>query len=183
MIMCRIGTERAIGYLKKVVGHPDRKVRLTLVRSLSDSASNEALILLRKCVEDKDPEIRTEAVRSIVARRGAAAFEIITDIINDDSFATLDHTDQSQILMAFSVLGGDAAVEYLLRLIKRYNLFHDSTLMFLRSAAFDAMSHNRSDRCERVLLKLTSNLRPDIRRQAVAALQHRRELIYGGDND
>ncbi|HUV30614.1 MAG TPA: HEAT repeat domain-containing protein [Acidobacteriota bacterium] len=183
IILCRIGDGPALNQVKNVVDHEDRRVRLALVSSLLDCTHEQALELLKRGARDKDPEVRKEAVNSIVARRGPAAFVAITDVLNDDSFGELEGPDQQRVLNAYSVLGGDRAVEYLMHLITKPNPLRDRNLRAYRTAAFEALSHNRSERCERALLKLSSSWRPDIKRQAVQALKRRRELIYGGKDD
>lgn len=182
-ILTRIGDKRSVGYLEKAAKHDDRRVRLELVKALRESPGDEALTVLRTLVHDPDAEVRREAVNAIVARRGQAAFDIITEIINDDNFPALDHADQAELLRAFSIIGGEHAVEYLHRLITKVDLFHDPVLSFFRKAAFDSLVENRSDKSEKLLVKLGNSLRPDIRRQASAALRRRRELIYGGFDD
>jgi HEAT repeat protein len=180
IIMCRIGDHHALTNLKRVVAHPDARVRRCLVDSLKDCRNVEALDLLTMAVRDTDPAIRKEAVNSIVAWRGEAAFSAITGIINDPSFAALEPGDKEAVLVAYSKLGGDMAVEYLIGLIKKPNVFRDSNLAILRTAAFEALTHNQSERCERALLKLTSSWRADVKQQAVEAIRRRRELMYGG---
>jgi len=179
VVICGVGGTKALAYLKKVVNHDDRRVRLALVQSLSNCPDDDAVNLLRQAVRDRDPEIRKEAVNSIVARRGQIAFDTITEIINDDSFGDLDPDDQQAVLNAFSVLGGDQAVEYLTSLVARTNVFGSKNLAFYRNAAFQALSLNRSERSEKALLKLASSWRSDIRKQAAEAMNRRRELIYG----
>jgi len=158
-------------------------VRLALVESLQDCAHSEAIDLLKLLARDRDPEIRKEAICSIVARSGAASYKAIVEILNDESFADLTISDQQRLLNAFSELGGDEAVEYLSGLITAFNPFGGSNSAFFRMAAFEALSRNRSEHSERLLVKLSSSMRPDIKRQAVQALKDRRQLIYGADND
>ena len=181
--MCRIGDTAAINSLRKVISHPEQRVRFALVESLQDCAHSEAIDLLKLLARDRDPEIRKEAICSIVARRGATAYEAIVEILNDDSFADLTGSDQQRLLNAFSELGGDEAIEYLTGLITSFNPLGRSNGAFFRMAAFKALSRNRSKGCETVLHKLSSSLRPDIKRQAMQALKDRRQLIYGADND
>jgi HEAT repeat protein len=129
---------------------------------------------------DSDREVRNEAIDVLIGRSGPAAFETITSLINDERFILLEQEDQQKLLRAFSILGGDAAVGYLAQLILRFNPFRNATLSFYRRAAFEALSYNRSEKGERLLVKLASSWRPYIRRQASAALHRHREIIYGG---
>ena len=180
IILARIGDEAALNYLKKAVNHENQKVRLALVASLQESPSEQALDILGLLVADDDNEVRTEAVKAIIARRGQKAFAVITDIINDDNFHQLAYDNRQQLLNAYSVIGGDHALEYLSQLILKPNPFRESELTFYRQAAFEALALNRSDKCERFLIKLTSSWRPGLKQMASATLKKRRQLIYGG---
>jgi hypothetical protein len=182
IVMCRIGDHNALANLRRVLSHTDRRVRLSLVQQLKDCRNVEALDLLKACVRDRDPEIRKEAVNSIVAWRGAAAFDAITDIMSDDSFVELASEDKQAVLTAYSKLGGDQAIGYLVSLITKPNLLRDGHLAEMRIAAFEALTYNRSDRCERALIKLASSWRTQVKHGATEALQRRRERIFGGDD-
>jgi hypothetical protein len=181
-ILAKTGDSKALGYLGKAVKHEDKRVRMELVTALRESPSDEALTILKELVRDSDPEIGRSAVDAIVVRHGQAAFDIVTEIINDDSFLTLSQEEQKALLRAFSISGGQHAVEYLHQLIARIDLFHDPILTFFRKAAFEALTENRSEKAEQLLVKLGGSLRPDIRHQAAAALRRRRDIIYGGSD-
>ena len=84
---------------------------------------------------------------------------------------------------AFSILGGDIAVTYLLKLILRYNLIGSSALKFYRAAAFEALSLNRSEKADQVLVKLSNRWRPAIKQSAQKTLDIRRSVIYGGEDE
>jgi len=183
IVMCRIGDEAAFNGLKKIISHPEQRVRLALVESLQDCAHSEAIDLLKLLTRDRDPEVRLHAICSIVAQRGTAAYEAIVEILNDESFADMDSIDQQMLLNAFSELGGSDAIDYLTGLITVFNPLGGYNGAFFRMAAFEALSRNRSDDCETVLRKLSSSMRPDIKRQAIQALKDRRQLIYGAHND
>jgi len=180
IILARIGDEQALSFLKKVVRHDQPQVRRELVNSLEECHNETALEILGVMVHDSDDEIRQAAVGAIVARRGQKAFEVITDIINDDTFRKLARENQQQLLNAYSIIGGDHAVEYLSGLILRVNPLKDATLTFFREAAFEALTLNRSEKSEKFLLKLTSSWRPQLKQLAMAAIKKRREIIYGG---
>lgn len=180
-ILARIGDARALKYLERVTQHEEPQVRLELVTALKTCPAAESLGLLKELIADPDRAIRGLAVEAIVARHGEAAFEIIGEVIDDKSFASLDRTEQQSLLNAYSSLGGEQAVGYLSQLILRFDLFGDTRQSISRTAAFEALSHNQSERAERLLVKLSSSWRPSIRKQAAYTLQRRRENIYGND--
>ncbi len=180
-ILAQVGDDKALNYLSKVITHTEAEVRMQLVLLLKDCSNENALPLLRKAISDPNAQVRRTAVNSIVCRRGQAAFDIVTEVINDEKFPSLEEDDQQSLLNAFSVLGGEKAVGFLTELITAHNIFRNHTLAFLRSAAFDALVLNRSDKAETTLLRLSRSWRADIKRQAHEALQRRREIKYGGD--
>ncbi len=180
LILGRIGDDRAIGYLSKAVTHEERRVRLELSNVLRESQSDRALDILGKLVLDRDREVREVAIHSIVARRGQKAFSAITDIIQSDRFVSLDRPEQQLLLNAYSSLGGDHSIELLDKLINQLNPFNDPSKTFFRQAAFEALTVNRGERAEKLLVNLSSSWILDIKKQAQAALKKRREIIFGG---
>ncbi len=182
-ILSRIGDETALRQLKTLVKHKEVHVRTVLVEALQDCPNDAALDLLTELARDEEASIRNQAVQSIVARRGPAAFDAIGNVIGDEQFERLDFEDRRSVLKAYSLLGSDMAVEYLVGLCSRYNLLRDSTLSFYRQAAFEALSCNQGQKCEKALIRLSSSWRRDLRTQAAQALKKRRELIYGGSDD
>jgi hypothetical protein len=182
-ILSRIGTDEALGHLSKVLGHREVEVRRHLVLALVECPSDACLSLLKKLVSDSDPSVRRAAVNSIVQRRGQPAFDALTEIVNDKQFGRLDENDQGAILIAYSKLGSDEAVDFLMQLVEEVNLFRNHSLSFLRQVAFEALAHNKGEKAERALIRLASSWRPAVKEQAKAAMHKRRELIYGGGDD
>jgi HEAT repeat protein len=182
-ILANIGSPQALQQLAKVVEHSEPLVRRTLAAELSTCPSDDCLPLLRQLAQDEDRTVRQDAVKAIVARRGQPAFDTITELINDDRFYKLDSDDQRAILIAYSKLGGDLAVDFLVRLADKVNLFKNSHVSFYREAAFEALSYNRGDKAERILLKMSGSWRGELKALAKAAMQKRRELIYGGTDE
>ncbi|MEW5795943.1 MAG: HEAT repeat domain-containing protein [Candidatus Zixiibacteriota bacterium] len=182
-ILATIGGEDALHHLGKVVHHRDAEVRRILVDTLADCPQDCCVAMLRNLAEDDDESIRQTAVRALVRRRGQPAFDALTDIINGARFAALGHADKKTVLTAYSRLGGDAAVDYLLELAQKPNLFRNPSRAFYREAAFEALAHNRGEMAERALVRMAGSWRPDIKTRARAALHQRRELIYGGTDE
>lgn len=182
-ILSRIGTDEALSHLSKVIGHREVEVRRRLVLALVECPSDACLLLLKKLVCDSDPSVRRTAVNSIVRRRGPRAFDALTEILNDEQFGRLDENDQSAILIAYSNLGSDEAVDFLVQLVDKVNPLRKHSLHFLRQAAFEALAHNKGEKAERALIRLAASWRPAVKDQAKAAMHKRREIIYGGGDD
>ena len=182
-ILAGIGTTQALQQLGKIANHRELEVRRAMVAGLATCPNDDCLSLLRQLVNDDDSTVHREAVRAIVERRGQPAFDTLTEIVNDDRFFRLGQDDQRSLLIAYSTLGGDMAVDFLVRLGEKVNMFKNQSLAFYREAAFEALAHNRGEKAERVLVKLSGNWRADIKAHAKKALQRRRELIYGDSDD
>jgi len=183
LVLAGIGDDEAYNHLKKAASHADHEVRLELVRALKDSPGDGALGILGTMARDPELVIRQEAVQMIVARRGQVAFDTITDLINDEAFMTIEHKDRETLLVAYSTLGGEHALEYLRRASTQLNLLHSGTIEDLRREAFEALANNGSDKSARLLMKMTGSWRPAVKYNAIAALKRRRELLYGGDDE
>lgn len=179
MILGRIGDERVVSHLSKVVRHEDLRVRRETIAALASLPGQRALDLLRSMIKDHDQEIRAKVLDAIVARGGEDAFEAIGAIIDDESFPKMDRHEQQRLLNAYSLLGDEQAIDFLSQLIMKVNVYRDSTLTFLRQAAFEALTVNGSNRSEELLKRLARSWRPDVRQRAAAALYRRRQMETG----
>jgi len=181
-ILARIGDDKALGYLLKIVNHEEKRVRLSVVENLKECTNLKALEILAKSVMDPDAEVREKSVRSIISYKGPEAFEVIEDIIQSEKFISFEPDDKKLLLEAYSILGGDKAVTFLTNLVMRYNLFRNSAQEAQRWAAIEALAHNQSEKAEKALLALASSWRLNIRSLATAALHKRRAVMYGAEN-
>ncbi|MBU8932479.1 MAG: HEAT repeat domain-containing protein [candidate division Zixibacteria bacterium] len=176
-ILARIGNEQSIRILQHAAGHEERRVRLELVSQLYQTNHPMAFELLGQAVFDADPEIRHKAIDTLTSQKAEEAFDTIAEIIEDPDFLLIDQHDQGSLMKTYSRLGGERAVHLLLKLIRPLNPFRLQIKSFNRQAAFEALSHNKSEKAEKQLQRLLSSWRPDIRRRAQLALQVRTELV------
>ena len=181
-VLTAVSDPAALKHLQKATEHKDIEVRLELARALKDSPLKQTLDLLIKLACDRQSEVRQEAVKIIVERRGQAAFDAITSLINDDEFGLQTHEDRQALLIAYSNLGSEHAVEYLKKLAIQYNPLFGKLIEQLRQESFEALAHNSSDRAGQVLIKLTGSWRSSVKKFAIKAIHKRREIVYGGDD-
>jgi HEAT repeat protein len=181
-ILARIGDEKALGYLLKIVNHEEKRVRLSIVENLKECTHLKALEILVKSVMDRDSEVREKSVKSIITFKGPEAFEAIEDIIQSENFLIFEDNDKKLLLEAYSILGGDKAVSFLTNLVLRVNPFRSSSREAMRKAAIEALAINKSEKAEKALLSLASSWRLNIRSLATSALHKRRAVMYGADD-
>jgi len=179
LVLGRIGTREAVAHLEKATRHRQADIRLAAAEALETCDGEETIALLATLAQDREADVRAAAVAALVQRRGPQAFDAIAGVLDTEQFDQLTNEEQQSLLVAYSLLGGDHAVDYLVDLATKANPFGDKKLKALRGAAFTALAHNRSDKCEKVLLKLTSSWRPDLKQQAIDALQLRRDKLFG----
>ncbi|MEK7775593.1 MAG: HEAT repeat domain-containing protein [Candidatus Zixiibacteriota bacterium] len=179
-VLARIGDERSLGYLKRIVQSEHAAVRLTMVTALADCTHSDATDILAQCVTDKDATVRRMAVDSLIKRKGSLAFEAIAGIVDSAHFTTCSTGERQLLLNAFSEIGGEYAVPHLSECITAYNLTGNSDKSFSRKAAFEALSRNRSEKADRLLVALSRTWRPEIKTMALNAIRRRREILFGG---
>ncbi len=181
MILARIGGEKAFNYLEKALGHEDPRVRLQIARGLKENNDQKSIDIIKQLVWDSDEIVSQMAIQSILNLAREDGFKVVTELINDDRFATLSEGNQELFITTFSELGGEYAVSYLTALISGWGFLQTQAQEFYQRIAFKALARNRSEKAEAALLKLSQSWRKGIRQKAKKAIQERREMIYGNE--
>jgi len=179
IVLARIGDDKALSYLEKIADHDEQRVRLAIVENIKESKNPRALKILSQTVMDEDPQVRKSSINSIIGLKGQEAFDVIEGIVRDQGFKNFDPTDQELLLEAYSIIGGDQAVTFLVKKILKYNFLRNTGSAHLRRASMDALAINRSERAERALIKLSSSWRANIRNLSTKAMNKRRSILYG----
>jgi len=182
IVLAKIGDDKALSYLEKIVNHDEQRVRLAIVEHIKESKNPRALKILSQTVMDEDPEVRKSSINSIIGLKGQEAFDVIEKIVKDKGFRHFDPTDQELILEAYSIIGGDKSVTFLIKNILKYNFLRNAIAFRLRRASMDALAINRSEKAEKALIKLAGSWRANIRNLSTKAMNKRRSLLYGDDD-
>ncbi len=180
-VLARIGGDKSFNYLEKALGHEDPRVRLQIARGLEENNDRKSNNIIRKLIWDSDEIVSQLAIQAVMNLPKEDGFKMITDLINDDRFATLSAGNQELFITTFSELGGEYAVSYLTTLISGWGFLQTQAQEFYQRTAFKALARNRSEKAEAALLKLSRTWRKGIRLKAKKALQERREMIYGNE--
>lgn len=137
------------------------KVRTLAVSFLAETESGLAMDVLRKCLDDKDASVRSEALRGIVKVAGPTD-EVITTLI--------DHLSQpttSQLAARLLRDTGDAAVPFLVETIQQES---PATVQAVRSLGRLKLSHERAAEAVSVLTKKLGHDDEEVRLAAVTSL-------------
>ncbi len=177
MILGHIGDDRALQHLSHAIKHEDRRVRIELIEALKRHSDDPRVLdILRQLVYDADEEIHREALQAIMTFSGPEAFAAISVVVTAESFGKLDPAEQVALLIAYSRVGREQAVGYLAGHIERYNPLRNPIRTFMRTAAFDALEQNPSEKAAKLLAKYAGSWRPDIKRRAEHVLARRKNM-------
>jgi len=179
-ILSVIGSDKAFSYLEKAMGHEDPRVRLQIAKGLISDKSNRGLELLARMVWDNDQVVSQMAIDAILEYQGENRLAKLADIINNERFTSLAPNNQEKLIILYSQLGGEQAVNYLTSLISKWGITRSQMQDFYQSVAFKALGNNNSEKAEKALLNYNHSWSKKIRALAYDALAARRQMIYGG---
>lgn len=183
MILGQIGGDQILEYLSVSARHPDHRVRAETINVLANMGTDEAVEMLCYFLEDPDSELRIQCLKYLEKAGGRTAFENIWKIINSDKFESSSLEEQQWFLIAFSRLGGEEVVDFLIHIVATLKIFMPTLSIRYRLAALTALVHNRSELAEQAILKFTCSRRKWLREAASAALEQRRRIIFGAETD
>jgi len=169
-ILARIGGQRAYAFLDKILNHQEPRVRLEIVKRLSKIDSAEALNYLYKLVWDSVETVSREAIEGILGHPSKERYGIVTAIIDDDRFVTLREAYQEALIVAYSRLGGEEAVDYLEKLTSGWGLFQTQAQEFYQRTAYKALGYNDSEKALRFLEKAAKSWKKKTKSMAEDAL-------------
>jgi len=177
LILGEIGNDKAIAYLEKAIKHKDPRVRQEVIRGLTKSPETVNIDILITLLWDADVIGKQVVLKAILNCPRKENLNIIVKIINDDRFIMLSEFEQEQIVMAFSKIGGEHAVDYLNSLISKLKFANTEIKTFYQKLAFKALSCNSSEKAEDVLRKYNHSKKPHLRKMSEDALKTRSEII------
>jgi hypothetical protein len=178
-ILGKIGNQRALSYLTKVINHPEDIIRFELLSALKDNPDDGAIRILKVCASDENSEISKKAIDLIAVQSGKQAVETLEDIIKSKIFSEFSDNDKKSLLVSYSQSGKDQAVSFLSSMASRLILFYSKHKTFCRRAAFEALRINTSEKADIALKRLSKSIFPNVKRQAKSALLWRRDHMSG----
>lgn len=172
-ILARIDSDRILHFLERAVNHEEKRVRLELVCSLGESRLERFLPLLKTCLFDSDRDVRHKSVEIILSYKNKAAYQAISQAINDQNFTLMEPSEQLSLIRAFSRLGGEQALPLLRKLAMMWNPLMKSRVRLMRSCALVGLQVNPSIEADKILRDMSRSWRLDLRQQARQALDER----------
>ncbi len=177
LILGEIGNDRALAYLEKAIRHEDPRVRQEMIKGLTGSKKTKNVDILIRLLWDADVVGKQAILKTILSSPYEEGLNAIVKIINDDRFVTLNDSEQEQLVLAFSKIGGEYAVDYLKSLISELKFANIETKKFYHRLAFKALAYNSSDKAEKALRKYTRSRKSDLRKMANETIRLRNNIL------
>ncbi len=177
LILGEIGNERALNYLEKAIRHDDPRVRQEMVKGLTKPDRIKNIDILIRLLWDADVVGKQTILKKIISPNYDDALNAIVRIINDDRFVTLNESEQQQLVLGFSSIGGEYAVDYLNSLISEIKFSSEEARSFYRKLAFKALAHNTSQAAGIALENHGKSRKSDVRKMANEAIRLRNNIL------
>jgi hypothetical protein len=116
-VLGRIGSPDALARLQSLVSHKEARVRRELIFALDAIHDDRAKDLLITLAEDRDPAIRTLAVRSLAAARFEKALDPLLRIVHQKEFIERETKERKEWFGALGQIGGNEMIPLFQRVL------------------------------------------------------------------
>jgi HEAT repeat protein len=117
------GDREAIKYLSQAAGHPDERVRRTLLKSLSRFGGKEIQGLLIKMLRDNSSYIRSQAAIHLARSTKNDALKPILSVIQSESFLDREFSEKAALFRALGEIRSDESLPVLRKILERRSWF------------------------------------------------------------
>jgi len=177
LILGQIGNDRALTYLEKAIRHDDPRVRQEMIKGLTRSDEIKNIDILIGLLWDADVSGKQSILKTIINNQNIDSLNAIVKIINDDRFVALNESEQEQLILAYSKIGGEYAVGYLNSLISEIKFSSPEAKQFYNKLAFKALSYNSSEKAEKTLEKYARSRKSELSKMANEAIGMRNNIL------
>jgi hypothetical protein len=117
------GDREAIKYLSQAAGHPDERVRRTLLKSLSGFGGKEIQGLLIKMLRDGSSYIRSQAAIHLARSTKNDALKPILSVIQSESFLDREFSEKAAFFRALGEIRSDESLPVLRKILEKRSWF------------------------------------------------------------
>ncbi len=165
-ILGRIGSSRAIPYLKKTVSHQDIRVRKETLEALSRIEGKEVTEALLKALEDAEERLRIKVIQLLAFRSDPKALEHISVFLQRKDFKERSYAEKEALLRTWAKIGGGEAIPLLRRLVLKKAFFKKEKQKEISLLALRALASINSPLSRDTLKELFSKGSRRVRQQA-----------------
>lgn len=161
------GQEKYLPDLKKLMDHPDVRVRKELVKTLARIPGKESLKYLREMLKKEADDVKHLIIFSLGILKDTASLPDIIKELNENNNPLI----KKEALLALGRIGNKTAFDILKDFAMKKTFFNKATNKILRLNAIDGLSEIKGEETFKVLEKLIKDSDIEIREKAFNALQ------------
>jgi HEAT repeat protein len=150
-IMGNSGERDAIKHLSQTSGHPDERVRRTLLKALSRYGSKEIKAPLTKMLSDESPYIRSQAVIHLARSMKHEALKPILSVIQSEPFMDRDFSEKAAFFRALGEIRSNESLLFLRKILEKRSWFQKSKWDELQLCAIGALRMIGTDESRKIL--------------------------------
>ncbi len=170
-----------IHYLEDFVEHPNKEIKLQIIKVLSRAANEEANRIFLKFLSDKDEEIRAEAAKSLKYLGDSGTFDSIMEMIHKKDFKERNRMEKTALLIFSGSSQKDKAYALLRSLLKKWSLFPVSKQTETRICAVSALAALANPEAEEILKEGTKLFNRTVRHACELQLKERASREKSGE--
>jgi HEAT repeat protein len=164
------GGREAIQYLSQAAGHPDERVRRTLLKSLSRFGGKEIKGLLIKMLGDDSSHIRSQAAIHLARSTKDEALRPILSVIQSESFLDREFSEKAAFFRALGEIRSDESLPVLRKILERRSWFQRPKWEELQICAVGALRIIGTEESKKILETGKRSRNRAVRRACLQAL-------------
>ncbi len=122
-ILGRIGKEKAVPYMQKVLNHEEVRVRREVVQALGLIGGPKAISLLIKSLNDRDTRIRSMAAINLGKIGKTVGLAALLEVVQSKDFQKREASEVKAFFEGIGMVGSNEAIPVLQQLLERKSLF------------------------------------------------------------
>jgi hypothetical protein len=156
-ILGKVNNPKAMGYLRRTIRHQDIRVRKETLISAAKVGTEEAHDFLILALNDEDEKMQIMALKELVQRKVAKAYNQIEKIVLDKDFKERSSDQIKEFLEAMAQLGGDKAFDPLNKMASQFTLLASEKQKRLKNYAVRALGYVQSSLATKQLEKIAKS--------------------------
>ena len=185
-MMEAIGDVKELHHFEGFVDHPNKDIRLEVIRILGKVGSKDANKILVRFLADKDAEVTAFAAQNLKYLGDQEVFEFVLELAKDKEFRKRTRVEKSSMLSYLAGAKNDEVYTLFRSFLKKWSLFSAGRQNETRFCVVSALEAHPSPRAGEVLEEGTKVFGRSVRqacRLALSQMEHRVEPLQDSKGD
>ncbi len=170
-ILGRIGKEKAIASIQKVLNHEEVRVRREVVQALGLIGGSKAISLLIKTLNDKDARIRSMAAINLGKIGKTVGLAALLETVQSKDFQKREAPEIKAFFDGIGMVGSNEAIPVLQQLLERKSLFGLGKMDEIRIGAANSLAMIGTPEARAILERGQNSKEESIRKACLQALK------------